>query len=119
MPTRARIARQLGGQRLVLDRGAQRHQPEIEEEQDQHRRQPRVPHPVGAPHRLAPQRAGHQRQERERRAERRRRLGRHVGQRMAEHQSPKRRDRDQRVYTIMASQAHGTWMNMILTVSPC
>ena len=40
----------------IFHRLPERDQPEIDEEQHQLRGQPRVPHPVGAPHRLAPQR---------------------------------------------------------------
>ena len=88
---------QLGGQRLVLDRGAQRDQAEVEKEEDQHGGQPRVPHPEGAPHRLAPQRAGDEAEEREGGADGRGGLGRDVGERMAEHQQAEARDGDQRV----------------------
>ena len=57
---------------------------EIEQEQHEHRGEPRIPHPPGAPHRLAPQRAGGERQESEARADRRRGLRRDIGERMAE-----------------------------------
>ena len=60
----------------------QRHVAEIEEEQDQHRGEAGIPHPPGAPHRLAPQRPASQRQEGEAGPDRRGRARRHVGQRM-------------------------------------
>ena len=58
MPTMARIGRQIAGQLLVLDGGAQRDQAEIKKEENEHRSQSRVPGPEGAPHGLAPQRTG-------------------------------------------------------------
>ena len=42
----------------VVERAHQGDMAEIQEEQHQDRGQPRVPHPPGAPHRLAPQAAG-------------------------------------------------------------
>ncbi len=51
------------GAARLLDRLPQRDQAEIEQEQHQHRGEPRVPHPIGAPHRLAPERAGDERDE--------------------------------------------------------
>ena len=59
---------------------------EIKQKQDQHRGQTRVPHPPGAPHRLAPQRPGNQRRRGEAGAKRRRRLGEDIGQRMTPNQ---------------------------------
>ena len=55
---------------------------EIQEEQHQHRGQPRVPHPPGAPHRLAPDAAGEQAQRGEAGADRSDLGRRQVGQRM-------------------------------------
>ena len=77
----------------VLDRPPERDQPEIEDEQHQHRGQPGVPHPIGSPHRLAPERAGGQADEGEAGAKRRRGLLRSVGERMAPDQRAKRRQR--------------------------
>ena len=46
-----------------IDRLPQGDQPEIEEEQDKDGCQPRVPNPVSAPHRLAPERSRHKRKQ--------------------------------------------------------
>ena len=53
---------------------------EIEEKQHQHRGEPSVPYPPGAPTRLAPKGAGDKRDQGEAGADRRRRLGGEVGQ---------------------------------------
>ena len=45
-------------------------------------------------------------------------LGGDVGERMAEHEQPEARRRDEAI-AHHASHAAGTWMNMILTVWPC
>ena len=67
----------------VVEGAHQRDVAEIEEEQHQHRGQPRVPHPPGAPHRLAPQAAGGEAERGEGGADRPDLHGREVGQRMA------------------------------------
>ncbi len=67
----------------IVERAHQRDVAEIEEEQHQHRGQPRVPHPPGAPHRLAPDAAGEQAQRGEAGADRADLGRRQVGQRMA------------------------------------
>uniref|UniRef100_A0A0N4ZIW8 LigA n=1 Tax=Parastrongyloides trichosuri TaxID=131310 RepID=A0A0N4ZIW8_PARTI len=82
-PQHRRRARRLG---LIVDRGAQGHVAEVEEEQHQHAGQARVPHPPRPPHGLAPQGAGDQRQGGQGRARHGRGARRRVGQRMAEHQ---------------------------------
>jgi hypothetical protein len=53
----------LVGPARIVDRRLQGDEADVEEEQDQFRGQARVPHPPGAPHRLAPQGAGPQREE--------------------------------------------------------
>ena len=50
----------LVGAARIIDRGGQSHVADIKEKQDQFGRQARIPHPPGAPHRLAPQGAGPQ-----------------------------------------------------------
>ena len=102
------------GAARLLDRLPQRDQAEIEQEQHQHRGEPRVPHPIGAPHRLAPERAGDQRDEGEGGADRRRGLGGDVGQRMAPDQRAERRRRRSAYSRTWRARPHGTWMNMIL-----
>ena len=92
---------------------------EIHQEQDQHRGEPRVPFPIGAPHRPAPQRAGDQRKEGEGRADRGCGLRRDVGERMPPHQRAERGRRSSRPRRTSTSHAFGTWMNMIFTVAPC
>ena len=62
-PTSVRIAAIRAGPPEILDRLPERDQPEIHEEEDEHRGETRVPHPIGAPGRLAPQRAGDEREE--------------------------------------------------------
>ena len=96
-PTSVMIAAARADLRRVVERPRQRDDAEIHQEQHEDRGQPRVPHPPGAPHRLAPDRAGDQRQRREDRADRRRRLQRHVGQRMPPDQRAERGERHQRV----------------------
>ena len=76
----------------VVERAHQRDVAEIQEEQHQHRGQPRVPHPPGAPHRLAPQAAGGQAQRGEAGADRADLHRRQVGQRMAPDQRQHRAD---------------------------
>ena len=95
-PTSVRIAAARRGARRLLDRAPQRDHAEIHQEQHQHRGEPRVPHPIGAPHRPAPQRAGDEAEEREGGADRRRGLGGDVGERMPPHQRAERRDAHQR-----------------------
>ena len=51
------------GAARVVDRGLEGDEADVEKEQDQFGRQPCVPHPPGAPGRLAPQRAAPQREE--------------------------------------------------------
>ena len=92
------------GARGIVDGAPERDHAEIHQEQHQHRGQPRVPDPVGAPHRAAPERAGDQAQEREGGAERRGALRRDVGERMAPHQRAERGDAHHRPAPI-ASQA--------------
>ena len=75
----------------IVERAGQRDDAEIHQEQHEDRGQPRVPHPPGAPHRLAPDRAGDQRQRGEDGADRRGGLQRDVGQRMAPDQRAERR----------------------------
>ena len=60
-PTSVRMAAARAARAGLLDRVPERDQAEIEEEQHEHRGQPRIPHPPGAPHRLAPERAGDER----------------------------------------------------------
>ena len=93
----------------------QRDHAEIHQEQHQHRGQPRVPHPIGAPHRPAPQRAGDEAEQGEGRADRRRRLARR--RRRADGATPECRARrcSSVPSTPIASQAAGTWRNMIFT----
>ena len=111
-------ARPVAAHRIV-EGAHQRDVAEIQEEQHQHRGQPRVPHPPGAPHRLAPDAAGGQAQ----RGEARRRPGR----------SRRRPDRpaDAARPATATSRAPardsrprpatppGTWTYMIRTASPC
>ena len=85
------------GARRIVEGAPERDQPEIHDEEDEERGEPRVPHPPGAPHRLAPDRAGDEAEKREGRAERRRALGGDVGERMPPDQRAERRDRHQRV----------------------
>ena len=85
------------GAARLLDRLPKRDQAEIEQEQHEHRGEPRVPHPIGAPHRLAPQRAGDEREEGEGGADRGRGLGGDVGERMAPDQRADAGDGDQRI----------------------
>ena len=98
----------------LLDRLPQRDEAEIEQEQHEHRGEPRIPHPIGAPHRLAPERAGDERDEREGGADRRRGLGRDVGERMAPDERAERWRSPSARRRTCASQAAGTWTNMIL-----
>src|SRR5712664_1325309 len=79
------------GARRIFNRPPQRDQAEIHQKQNQHRRQPRIPFPIGAPHRPSPQRARHQREKRKRRADRGGGFGGHVRQRMPPHQRAQRR----------------------------
>ncbi len=74
----------------IVDGAPQRDQAEIHQEQHQHRGEPRVPHPIGPPHRAAPQRAGDQGEEGEGGAQRRRAFGGDVGERMPPHQGAER-----------------------------
>src|SRR6202049_2400242 len=55
--------------RRVFERRTQRRHTHIEKQQDEFRREPWVPRPIGSPHRPAPQRTGDQRQNGERRAD--------------------------------------------------
>ena len=57
-------AGQIGGGVRVFDRGPKRHVAEVEQEQDEERGQARIPRPVGAPHRFAPDRPGEKRDDR-------------------------------------------------------
>ena len=85
------------GAAWLLDRLPERDQPEIEQEQHEHGGEPRVPHPIGAPHRLAPQRAGDEGEETEGGADRGRGLGGDVGKRMAPDERADAGDGDQRI----------------------
>jgi hypothetical protein len=69
--------------RGIVEGAQQRHMAEIEEEQDQHRGETGVPHPPGAPHRLAPERTAGQGQKGETGADGRGCARRHVGKRVA------------------------------------
>ena len=60
-----------GGSAAILDRGVQPDHAQIQEQQHQFRCQARIPGPPGAPHRLAPDRAGDQGHEGEGGADRR------------------------------------------------
>ncbi len=75
-----------GGAGGFLDGCPQRDIAEIEKEQDQNGGHPRIPLPPRAPHRLAPERAGDEREKGERSAYGRRRLGAEIGKRMTEDQ---------------------------------
>ena len=70
----------------VVDGGLECQHGEVQEQQDQLRRQPRIPHPPGAPHRLAPQGAGPERQEGEHGAGRHQCLRHHERQAGVHHQ---------------------------------
>ena len=96
-PTRQRIAAARAPRVGIVERLVERDVAEVEEEQDQHRGQARVPDPEGAPHRLAPEAAGDQRDRGERRADRRRSARRDLGQRMAPDQPDDARPRHHRV----------------------
>ena len=74
----------------VVDGAPQRDQAEIHQEQHQHRGEPRVPHPIGPPHRAAPQRAGDEGEEREGGAQRGRAFRGDVGERVPPHQRAER-----------------------------
>ncbi len=74
----------------IFDGAPERDDAEIHQEQHQHRREPRIPDPIGAPHRLAPERAGEQADQRETGADRRGSLLGDIGERMAPHQSAQR-----------------------------
>ena len=89
-PTSVRIGGGARRPRGILHRAPQRHQAEIHQEQDQHRGQPRIPFPIGAPHRPAPQRAGDQREKGEGGADRGGRFRRDIGERMPPHQRAQR-----------------------------
>ena len=65
----------------------QRDEAEVQEQQDQFRGEARVPDPPGAPGRLAPQRAGPQRDEGEQRAGGRERRGHHAREARVERQA--------------------------------
>ena len=80
------------GARGILDGAPERDHAEIHQEQHEDRGQPRVPHPIGAPHRPAPERAGDQADQREGGADRRGGLGGDVGERMPPHQRAERGD---------------------------
>ena len=97
----------------------EREHAEIEQEQHQHGGEPRVPHPIGAPGRPAPQRAGDQADECEGGADRRGRLGRRRRPADAAIPACRARRRSSAPQPIMPSQAAGTCRNMILTVAPC
>src|SRR5262245_23628386 len=58
-----------GCPRRIIDRSPERNDSEIHQEEDQHRCEPCVPHPVGAPHWPAPERAGQEAHQSERRAD--------------------------------------------------
>ena len=81
------------GAARIVDRLPQRDDAEIHEEQHEHRGQPRVPDPVGAPHRLAPQRAGDEADQRETGPDRGGGLLRDVGERMPPDERAERRGR--------------------------
>src|SRR6202043_3366534 len=55
-PTRVSTAARRA--RRILDRAPERDQAEVHQKQHQDGSEPCVPHPIGAPHRPAPQRAG-------------------------------------------------------------
>ena len=80
----------------ILGGPIEREHAEIEQEQHQHRGQPRIPHPIGAPGRAAPERAGDETNEGEGGADRRRRLARDIGQRMPPYQRAERGERSSR-----------------------
>ena len=82
-----------GGPGRLLDGVPEREDAAIHEEEHQHRGEPRVPDPVGAPHRLAPERAGDEADQRKGGADRGGGLLRHVGQGMAPDQGAERRGR--------------------------
>src|SRR5437588_2834737 len=77
----------------VVDRCLQRHEAEVQEQQDQLRRKARVPGPPGAPGRPAPERAGPQRDEGEQRAGRRQSARHHVREPRVECQTYRRPER--------------------------
>ncbi len=80
----------------IVDRIPQRDVAQIDEEQDQLRDQPRVaPLPIGAPHRLAPERTRQKGKRGKSGAQRRGRLRRYVGQGVAENQASERGASDQ------------------------
>ena len=70
-------ARGAVGAALVVNGGVQRDEAEIEEEEDELRRQASVPHPVRAPGRTAPEGAREERDEGHQRARGGHRLGKH------------------------------------------
>src|SRR5882672_828546 len=81
----------------VVDRRLQRHEAEVQEQQDQLRREARVPDPPGAPGRLAPERARPQRDEGEQRAGRRQCARHHVREPRVERQTCRRPERHHHV----------------------
>src|SRR6266850_196377 len=81
----------------VVDRRLQRHETEVQEQQDQLRRKARVPRPPGAPGRPAPERAGPQRDEGEQRAGGRQRARHHVREPRVESQADGRPERHHHV----------------------
>ena len=78
----------------IVEGGVERDVAEIEEEQHQHRGEPRVPHPPGAPHRLPPERAAQERDEGEGGAHRGARLRHQVRQRMPPDEAGRAAERD-------------------------
>mmetsp|Transcript_22393 Transcript_22393/g.88640 ORF Transcript_22393/g.88640 Transcript_22393/m.88640 type:complete len:287 (-) Transcript_22393:360-1220(-) len=74
----------------AVDRGRQRDEAEVEQRQQQRRREPGIPHPPGAPGGPAPQRTGDEGEHREQRAGGRQRAHQHKGQPCAPGQAPQR-----------------------------
>ncbi len=86
-----------GASGRVVERPHQRDVPEIQEEQHQHRGQPGIPYPPGAPHRLTPQAAGGEAKRGEASADRGN-LGRcDIGQRMPPDQRHEADSRDGKI----------------------
>ena len=102
----------------IIEGADQRDMAEIQEEQHQHRGKAGIPDPIGAPHRLAPERSGDQADEGEAGADRADFLGRQIGQRVAPDDREERAEASA-AYPAIATQAAGTCTYMMRAASPC
>ena len=82
-PDHGEQRRRPGAALRIVEGAGQRDMPEIQEQQDQHRRQSGVPHPPSAPHGLAPERSGRKGQRGKAGADRRSGPGQYIGEGMA------------------------------------